>query len=87
MKVETFIYRGVKSDGTINGEEGAVHTAAGVSLSKPGGGCGADECNCSPGHWISVTFPREKNGTVRGFCMRFESRRELLGYLGLAGLR
>jgi len=80
MKVETFIYRGVKSDGTINGEEGAVHTTAGV-------GCGADECNCSPGHWISVTFPREKNGTVRGFCMRFESRRELLGYLGLAGLR
>jgi hypothetical protein len=84
MKIETYIHKGVKEDGTFEHEAGAVHVEGNVGLSAPGGGCGASGCKCSPGHWISAALPRDSDGVVRGFTIRFKSREELLNYIGLA---
>jgi hypothetical protein len=83
MRIESYEHRDVKSDGTFEHELGAVYADGGINVSSPDGGCGMDGCNCSPGHYISVSLPRTKDGIVRGVTFRFKSREELLHYLGV----
>jgi len=84
MRIETFIHKGVKKDGTFKGDLGSVEVDGGISISDVHGGCGSPGCKCSPGHWICYSMPRDKSGVVRGCTIWFDSREELLDYLGLA---
>jgi len=45
--------------------------------SAPEGGCGAEGCPCSPGHWISRVHLRTEDGVVFGYTAHFDSRQEL----------
>lgn len=84
-EIEVNIHEGVNKDGTMKDEPGAIYTEGHISLSAPGGGCGLGSCNCSPGHWISVSLPRTEGGIVIGATFTFKSRTELLKYLQLFG--
>ena len=50
MRIETFIHKGVKKDGTFKGDLGSVEVDGGISISDVHGGCGSPGCKCSPGH-------------------------------------
>jgi hypothetical protein len=79
-KIETWKHTGVKPDGTFKNEPGAVETTAKTIVSVPRGGCGSPGCNCSPGHWISITKARTSAGVITGKTMHFKSRKDLLEY-------
>ena len=80
-KVSVYTHLGVKKDGTFKDGAGAVHTKGHLTISHQKGGCGLKTCNCSPGHWITATMPRTKDGVVRGVTFTFKTRTELLNYL------
>ena len=80
MKFATFIHRNVRKDGSFK-SGGAVFVEGTIQFSYPEGGCGAGNCNCSEGHWISISMPRTKSGTVRGVLVNFKDRKEMLKVL------
>ena len=80
MKFSTFSTKNVFMDGSVkNG--GAVHTEGQIQTSVPKGGCGAGNCNCSEGHWISIILPRTSGGVVKGITVKFKDRKEMLKVL------
>lgn len=80
--ITTFKHEGVKLDGTLINNRGAVTVDGNIKISHPDGGCGLDTCNCSPGHWIVCGLPID-DGVVRGMAIQFKSRKQLLKYLGV----
>lgn len=87
MNIELIQYDNVREDGVLEG--GAVVPVSGLtSISPPDGGCGIDGCPCVRGHFFMKLFPRDGDGTVRGFFVEAADREELesLGPDALAGL-
>jgi len=76
MNIKPFIYSGVAQDGRTS-SGGLVDVHGSISKSAPGGGCGNDGCECSPGHWICITNPRTESGAVLGYTVFFGTRRKL----------
>jgi hypothetical protein len=48
--------------------------------SVPGGGCGLENCNCSPGFWLSRVKPSEEKKR-HGEILYFKSDEELQKYI------
>lgn len=78
MKIEEFIHRGVRKDGTVKGG-GAVHTDARVIIIR--GSCGLGNCHCSDGYSLTLGLPL-KNGIVRGLKVKFDNKAEMKKILG-----
>jgi hypothetical protein len=81
MKTRTFRHENVLPDGTFSDKAGAVGTKGGIKMSASRGGCGIRTCNCSPGHWISITQPRTEEGIVVGTVINFTDKKEMDKYL------
>jgi hypothetical protein len=77
MKIESFKWEGVKTNGTFENEAGAVETKGIIRMSHKNGGCGLDKCNCSPGHWLMVAKPCTDDGIVEGLKVTFENKSEM----------
>lgn len=87
MRIETHKYEGVNPNGTFsNGLGGAVVTEGRLTQSARNGGCGLDGCNCSPGHYISITKPRTEDGIVEGITVVFDNQEEMDSFLNGATL-
>ena len=80
MKFSTFIHNNVRKDGTFK-SGGAVFVEGTIQFSDPKGGCSISTCDCSEGHWISISMPRTKSGTVKGVLVNFKDRKEMLKVL------
>ncbi len=80
MKFSTFSHKNVRKNGTLK-SGGAIYAEGSIGFSDPKGGCGAGNCNCSEGHWLSISIPRTKSGTVRGILVNFKDRKEMLKVL------
>jgi hypothetical protein len=52
---------------------GAVSPDLGLTRSVAGGGCGLRDCNCSPGHWITIGLPIDR-GVKQAVQFIFESQ-------------
>ena len=52
-------------------EGGAITTEPYLRQSAPEGGCGTGRCQCSPGHWLSLSDGEHV------FVVHFESREAL----------
>ena len=76
VEIKWFEIAGVAPDGRVEAG-GAVHVDGRYIRSAVDGGCGNPGCACSPGHWLTKTFPRTENGTVVGYTARFPSREAL----------
>jgi hypothetical protein len=82
MKIEEFVHKGVKPNGTFENELGAIHTDARVIVMR-GEGCGISACHCSDGYSLSVCLPRNpKTKEVRGIIVRFADANEMRKVLG-----
>jgi hypothetical protein len=82
MKMEEFVHKKVKADGTFENERGAIHTDARVIVMR-GEGCGLGECHCSDGYSLTLCLPRNaKTKEVRGIIVRFKDAKEMKHYLG-----
>lgn len=81
MKIRSFRHTGVKPNGTFENEAGAVVTQGRVSMSAVNGGCGAGNCNCSEGHWVSIVKPRTQEGVVEGMTIQFDDQAEMNKFL------
>jgi len=68
MKIEKFIHKNVKSDGT-------VITKPMIRMSA-GEGCGVKDCHCSDGYWISIGSGRTLEGIIEGIIVRFDDKKE-----------
>ena len=82
MKMEEFVHKNVKADGTFEKELGAIHTDARVIVGH-GEGCGLPDCHCSDGYYVSLCLPRNaKTKEVRGIIVRFKDAKEMKRILG-----
>jgi len=80
MRIEKFVNTNVAEDGKTQGG-GAVVVNGGIHTSAPEGGCGSGNCNCSPGHWITIIMPRTIDGKVECIRVQFDSKAEKDKYL------
>ncbi len=88
MKVEKFRYEGIRPDGTFSdGRAGSIETRGGIAMSKDKGGCNQDGCNCSGGHWITVTTSRTEQGVVEGISLEFDNSSEMQKFFDTGELR
>lgn len=73
MRIEKYIHSNVPN----NNQEAEVEINGGISLSQPDGGCDTKGCNCSPGHWVTISLPRSDDGTVEVVCVYFDNKEEM----------
>ncbi len=85
MKIEHWTHENVKPNGTFLYEDGAVNTKIGITMSHPvKGGCSIDNCHCSDGHWMCISFGYDKdNMKVSGVTVWFDNHLEMMTLLGL----
>lgn len=76
MKIKHFVHHGVAPDGSVS-SGGALEVNGRVIESDVNGGCGSEDCTCSPGHWIATVLPRTDDGIVFGYTAYFDNREEL----------
>ena len=78
MKITKFKHKKVNKDGTFGKERiGSVNVKGGIIMSQKNGGCTIPSCGCSKGHWISISLPITKNGTVEGVAIQFDNEIEM----------
>jgi len=79
MKIKKYRHENVNEDGTFSdGKAGAVTTEGRICRSQPGcGGCSEPTCNCSQGHWLSISEGRTPDGVVQGITVEFEDQAEM----------
>lgn len=75
MRIEKFVHRKVRQDGTFVNERGAVETRAMIRMSS-GEGCDLEDCHCSDGYWISIGLPRTSGGIIEGIKVKFDDKKE-----------
>lgn len=56
--------------------------SGGITESHKDGGCGTENCNCSPGHWVTINLPMDDNGDVETIRVDFENRDDLIRFIG-----
>ena len=81
MQIKSFRHTGVLEDGTFESGVGAVETKGKIVMSQEDGGCSADGCTCSNGHWISIIKPRTEDGVVEGVQVTFDDYFEMKRFL------
>jgi len=81
MIINHFDYENVKEDGTFDDDDGAVEVVGSIKFSEYNGGCGLSSCDCSDGHWICITEPRNSNREVHGVTLKFGSNAEMIKYI------
>ena len=81
MQIEVWTEKNVLHDGRTKGG-GAVVTHGRIARSTQKGGCGLESCNCSPGHYITITLPRTPRGEVMSVIAHFTSLNEMKRFWG-----
>jgi len=80
MEINKFKHNDVNEDGTcLTG--GAVEIGGSVRFSDKEGGCGSMGCDCSPGHWVCIIFPRTEDGNVNGVSINFDNKIQLIKFI------
>ena len=82
MRIEHWKHIGVRLDGTLEGEPGAVATEEVVRIGA-GQGCGLESCHCSDGYWITISFGRDTEGTLKGVTIYFDNAEEFYSIDGI----
>ncbi|WP_109482522.1 hypothetical protein [Paraburkholderia sp. C35] len=75
-RVEIIQFDNVPEDGLLD-EHAFVPVDGLTQMSPPHCGCNPAGCTCPKGHYFTKLFPRDNDGTVRGYAVEFDSQEEL----------
>jgi hypothetical protein len=76
LNTEWIQFDNVPEDGVL-GEDAVVPVSGVTVVSQADGGCGIAGCACVRGHYFMKLFPRDDDGTVRGFIVEATDLEEL----------